>query len=321
MCPLNEMIKPDPFLFRTACAILWTRRTPVNRRDIPPYSKPPRISRKVFKVRPLSTDTSSGAEGGRLPRALIEEDSLAGEVTLKAGALGFCALSLLFVGALPAAAQAPVEVGGPVIEEVDKITDGPVDVVEEIVEEPTGPVEEIVKETEQVVDETVTKVEDGVEEVVSQPLLGTDPESPTQPGPSDPSDPSDPTTPQPGDKTPTGGSNSGRNGPEARRSDRVLSTFAARGGRDNGAVDGRSTIIEPVLPRIAALEEAPQASAMDRFPPSSPLTPAEAAQRLAFPIAMTGAVVLFLLLQGRFDRRDPKLMLDVDLSGDGLSFE
>ena len=54
---------------------------------------------------------------------------------------------------------------------------------------------------------------------------------------------------------------------------------------------------------------------------SPPVTPSEAAQRLAFPILMTALVILFLMVQGRFDRRDPKLLFDVDVGSDSLSFE
>jgi hypothetical protein len=36
---------------------------------------------------------------------------------------------------------------------------------------------------------------------------------------------------------------------------------------------------------------------------------------------MMGAVVGFLCVQGRFDRRDPKLLFQVDVDGERLSFE
>jgi hypothetical protein len=53
----------------------------------------------------------------------------------------------------------------------------------------------------------------------------------------------------------------------------------------------------------------------------APLTPGEAAQRVAFPLFMIATLVAFLIVQGRFDRRDPKLLFDTNIDNETLSFE
>jgi hypothetical protein len=84
--------------------------------------------------------------------------------------------------------------------------------------------------------------------------------------------------------------------------------------------------------RVTADERTPRGTGAKADGDSSPaLTPVagtpplallKATERLSFPLALTLVVLLFLLFQGRVDRRDPKLAGDVpDSRHDLLSFE
>lgn len=219
-------------------------------------------------------------------------------------AVSLCA-SALFL-ALPGHASAqlvdPGHILGNTLEKAGKVVEGS-----------TETVEEVFSEAKKKVDETAIQVHDSIDRVIDGvgglPQLPDEP----QPEPEQPTGNEEPTQPRhdPGPQNPEGDGAS-------RSADRVLSASATRAGeRDrrvrtfapSGAGAGVGTT--PVV------EVARGSSLPDR----SPATPAEAAGRLAFPLFMIAAVVAFLLLQGRFDRRDPKLSFETDVDSDSLSFE
>ncbi len=63
-------------------------------------------------------------------------------------------------------------------------------------------------------------------------------------------------------------------------------------------------------PNLVAAPRPPQAGALPSPPADSPTLAASAAatvKKFSFPLALTAMVVVFLLVQALFDRRDPKL--------------
>ena len=188
-----------------------------------------------------------------------------------------------------------------------EIVEEKLDEVEKLVDETTDTVEEVVDDAEETVDETVNETKETVDKVVDETVGQVNP--PAQPKP--------PTTGPGGDNTDPapGGAN---DGPKAERRPAPKVESLAQS-KDVNA-DGSRTL-EPFVP-VPRVDVAPVAQlAQQPHFADDPVTPGEAAQRLAFPILMAGAVLLYLLMQGRFDRRDPKLLFDIETNTESLSFE
>ena len=227
-------------------------------------------------------------------------------------ALGFSASAFLLGLSGPASAQLvePGEVVADPLKKVKEVVNKATTEAEETLDEATDQVDEVVEETTQKVDETVSEVKETVDEVAGQPA----PTEPTGPGTSvDPPAGEGPrvTEPRPDNERPA---------PEQGPADRVKSTHVSK--TNVAALRDRPYRIEPPLvPSSLELMTSTASDAQPKNLASPPRTPGEAAEQLAFPLFMILAVVAFLLVQGRFDRRDPKLLFNDDVHLDSLSFE
>ena len=231
-------------------------------------------------------------------RPFDEEETLRATSSRVRLALAFGASGLLI--AFPNHASAQVIDPSEIVEEK-------LDQVEKLVGETSDTVEEALHKAEEKVDETVGEAKETVDEVVDETVGQLEP--PGQPEP-----PTEPKGGNLGDPAPSG--NEEQPKVEPRTAPQVESV--AQGNGDQAA---RSNVVEPLAPR--AIEVAPATELAARTPDvaTPPVTPGDAAQTLAFPILMAGAVLMYLFLQGRFDRRDPKLLFDIDVDDESLSFE
>jgi hypothetical protein len=230
-------------------------------------------------------------------------------------ALIFCA-SALFV-ALPTSASAqvldPTKIVKDTTDKVGDIVKDTTDKVGGVLKETTETVEEVVAETKKKVDKTAGQVHDTIDRVIDE-AGGV---------------PSQPTEPQPNAKEPRGnvGAPEPRQGAGRKHVKRErTSTGSSVREKPSRAAPGtngtQSRTFNPVSRRtdISAAPAADIARDSNRSDGSS-TSPAEAAQRLAFPLFMIVTVIAFLLVQGRIDRRDPKLLFDIDVDSESLSFE
>ena len=237
-------------------------------------------------------------------------------IALALGALGIVALSAPPALADPTT-EPDLEVGGPVVTGAQEIVQDPVGEVKEVVTKTTNQAEEAAEETagtaEDVVDsgttvvgKTVDKVEEAVDRVV---------EGGNQPAP--------PAVVEPG-KGPTRDAPRGPGRADAKlpvRSEPKDSAVLANRTHDSQREVADSLARNASAGAFAATSDEDSIERAARRFDVAPITPGEAAEKLAFPLLMTLAMAAFLALQGRFDRRDPKLMLQVDVDGERLSFE
>lgn len=209
-------------------------------------------------------------------------------------------LILTVVGAPSTAAACPVTDPTCVVKEVKDTATETVDDVEETLKDTADKAVEDVNETVEGTEETVSEVEKDVNEVLD-PGNGSDPPAPPNPSP-----------PGPGNRKDGEKDDDVRGGSE-------------EPGDDAGTADDR---------RSGALGPAPTDPPDN--PPVAPSTPAsaersgpgegiaesalEAAKTFAFPLFMTLLVGIYLIIQHRVDRRDPKFVL-APLEQELLSFE
>jgi hypothetical protein len=215
-------------------------------------------------------------------------------LALAIGALAFATLSA------PALAQTQVVPSDPVLEnpikKVQKLVNDVTEKADEVVTETTETVDYVVDETVEDADQVVDHVRDEIDDVADG-VLGGSPR--VHPGP------------RVNEDKPKRMSTRPRTGPRAAdvahlSMERVSTPVASSASFQPGAA----------LSTRAADFSAPVAKG-----PTAPVSPSQAARSLAFPLLMIVAVVGYLSFQGRFDRRDPKLLFHVDLDGERLSFE
>lgn len=232
-------------------------------------------------------------------------------------AVAIGALGMLLVSASGALAQAgdPLVVEDP-LKKVKDAVDRKVAEVEDTAEGTTEKVEAVVEETGAKADETVQTVESKVDETVQ--TVGSKVDKVVNPTETKPQ----PTgTNPPGTQTETTPTTGGGDSKKTERAERTKVAGAFIKDRGNARGGPASVVLLERLPRDRAgiihaagpVDEPPLLAA-------PPVTPGEVAERLAFPLTMTLAVLVFLLIQGRFDRTDVKL-LAFDVDGDSLSFE
>jgi hypothetical protein len=233
--------------------------------------------------------------------ALTGGGSVTGAGTVRRLALAIGALGIAALCAPSALAQTEVIPSEPVLEnpikKAKKLVNAVAEKADEVVADTQETVEYVSEEVVQDVEDTVDHARDEVDDVVDG-VLGD-----RSPGTSQDPSPRRDAPPRPEKKLPIA------ERPDARD--------ATVGGRRAIRNEFARSAVEPVTSRAVRVADfaAP--------PPESPssVTPSEAARSLAFPLLMIAAVVAYLLFQGRFDRRDPKLMFHVDLDGERLSFE
>jgi hypothetical protein len=215
-------------------------------------------------------------------------------------ALAFCASGVLLALPSPAAAQVidPSEIVEEKLNEVEDLAQQTTTTVNDVVDDTVDEVEETVDETQETVGEVV-------DETIGRPDGSNEPEPPA----------SDPPSEDVADPVPNGTSEpKGTQRPETKVASVVQSNVERKDG------ERRVSTPRPFAPQVEVASVTDTDAAVPRLA-SPPVTPGEAAQRLAFPILMTGLVILFLFVQGRFDRRDPKLLFDVDVNSESLGFE
>lgn len=212
------------------------------------------------------------------------------------------ALALALIGAAPALAQVPLAPGdellGDPIKKAKKLAKDVVEKTDQVVDDTTGTVEHVVNETTDKANETVDHVRGEIDEVVDgvleTPKRGV-PRTPTTPGVE-------------------------REVRERREEPSERPAFVLSSERL--AAEGSEPSTNDDVPLRNALPisdaERPEIAAPDT---TVPFTPGEAARSLALPLLMTAAVVAFLLMQGRMDRRDPKMRFHIDVEGERLTFE
>jgi hypothetical protein len=228
-------------------------------------------------------------------------------------ALGFCASALFLAVPAPAFAQVldPVSVLEEPVKEVERAAEETVEETEATVEETSETVNKVIEDTSHETEKVVFQLHDKVDEVVDVVIDG--PDQPTTEPPS--GDVTSPTPPGPGPDQ--GKDRTTSRGPR----DDVRSAFAERAA---GGGHRERASLQTFRTNRVTVAAAPVSDAIpdgEPFAASPPVTPGEAAQRLVFPMFMIVAVVAFLLLQGRFDRLDPKLLFDFDVESESLSFE
>ena len=185
----------------------------------------------------------------------------------------------------------------PVTEVVDPVTDTVTDVVDPVLDTGTDPVRDVVGTVTETVADPVTDVVGPVTDTVPDPLPD---------GPSVIDDPAVPT-----------GSGVATNGNRG-----VFSPASAQGRNEPAARAGmvprdlRTAVGLPLLPGAGAPAGAATAqrsiAATAGAPEETPLATAgrvvrEAVEAFRFPLLVGAAVLLFLAVQSRLDRRDPKL--------------
>jgi hypothetical protein len=203
----------------------------------------------------------------------------------------------LFVLATPGVAVAS---SGLLDDPVEGIKDA-VAPVGETVDEVTAPVRDTVSDVTKPARDTVTDVVDGVVEKVVDPVTEVL-DDPTQPI-TDIADPTKPTVLPPVDpRRPTATTNQRTPRPAGRR-DTPVTTKAASTRRTPAGAVVRDTAPLPAAP-AAQVERVAKAGE----PPSSVADAvADAARAFRFPLLLSAAVALFLAVQHRIDRRDPRL--------------
>ncbi|MDQ4145356.1 MAG: hypothetical protein M3198_16765 [Actinomycetota bacterium] len=213
--------------------------------------------------------------------------------------------TLVGAGASPAR-TCPVTDPKCALDKVQEIADDPQGEVEEVVEDPVGAVEESVDE----VDRTVGEVEDTVQDTVTsneEPDVEEPPTPPTEPEPG----------PLPRDET---------TDPKGKEEDaRVKSALQRRGPHEEE--DRREAALGPApvdppetpgTPLRTASASVGKSELEDR--PELGESVLEAAKDFAFPLALTLLVGIYVAVQHRIDRRDPKLVL-APVDHEYLSFE
>ena len=197
----------------------------------------------------------------------------------------------------------------------------PVGCVTETVEETTQTVDDIVEDTEKTVDKTVAEVEktaedaaDAVDEAVEDVV---DPVARPRNG--------DPT----GTRRRPAGTSSGAHPRSDRDAPRPEGTAGPDAGRLTAGQRVKGLRVERApaalssarADELVALDQAPVVAvpAIARVRP--PLDAGETAKRFAFPLIISFLVIVFILVQDRFDRSDAKLSLSrLDPDSDALSF-
>jgi hypothetical protein len=232
-------------------------------------------------------------------------------------ALLFCAFGLLALTIPAANAQTellPGDVPAPEIVEnpvkrvkqavgqlqdkADKVVTDTVDTVEKVTEETTKKVEETVAEVERTVDEVkkqVDRVVDGVIGGSDRPAPNTD-------------------EPRARNNAPEQFAPEVEDGDSVVRSSRVRAPFGTQGSQSPAA----DSLLTTGDANVEISARAAERASGDVSPAP---TPGEIARQLLIPILMTLAVLAYLMLQGRFDRRDPKMLFHADLDGDRLGFD
>jgi hypothetical protein len=253
----------------------------------------------------------------------VPTDSGAPRQSIRFVAASVLALLVVAFAATGEASACPVTQPTCALEDAQKTVDSTVDKVKDTAGDVTETVDDTAGETVDKVEDTVDKVEDTagdvtetVDKTTDQVLNPTDPKVPTKPEVREPDKPGKPNGP-----------NAERG--ETREKDRVKSHNQTRGdvrnGRNasgdplGGLRDHRLATDSSRQPGL--VEAAHTSTAMPQRPLESFSRDAlDAVKKFAFPLLMTLVVGIFLLVQSRIDRRDPKLAL-APLDHDMLAFE
>jgi len=205
-------------------------------------------------------------------------------------------LSILVLAAGPAHADCDVLDLTCVVETVDDTTDEVVETVDEVVETVEGTVDEVVE----TVDEVVETVEGTVDEVVETVEDTVEPVGPVVDTVEETVDPVAPTQPTPGESDLPG------EDPGAETGTSVVRPDSGGGSRTlvgSGLLAG-SGPLGPVGFIGVPVPTSPQGLLGPLAGPAADL-----AKQLAFPLALIVLVFVFVTVQNRLDRKDPKLAL------------
>jgi hypothetical protein len=187
-------------------------------------------------------------------------------------------------------------------ETVDDTVDDAAETVDDTVDETTGDAEETVEETSEAVEETVESVTGDTGETIDETVTpGGGPVDDVIGGPSPPTLPgTDPVPPGIEDPAPTGGDGPGAGSDgDGPRGDGPVGT-------PPGGISGPSALDSSSLGSALVVKATPVRRG---FLGGLAGPVAEAASRIAFPLALAVLVLLFVAFQNRVDRRDPKLAL------------
>ena len=229
-----------------------------------------------------------------------------GWLAIRLGIAGLMVVSAFVLMSVPAMACAVTDLSC-----LPQTVADPVTAVQDTVDQTTTTVED----TAATVNKTVEPVTDAVTGVLGQ--------VPDPPNPGVIDDPTGilpdvlgSTVTQPSDP---GATNPGGNG-TATRPGEVKSRTVGGGGGAGLSSFGRGPVIGPVAapisPTPVVAQSIPRGGLFDRIVPLA----IEAAKALAFPLALAVIVLLFVAVQNRIDRKDPKLAL-APVAPDLLRFE